>query len=43
MSKSVYMFLTYFILGSATQHRTLVPWPGFEPVLPAVEAWSVNH
>ena len=23
--------------------RILVPWPGIEPVPPAVEAWSLNH
>ena len=24
-------------------HGVLVPWPGSEPIAPAVEAWSLNH
>ena len=24
-------------------YRIFLPWPGIEPVLPEVEAWSLHH
>ena len=32
-----------FFFGCATQHVGSVPWPGMEPVPPAVKAWGLNH
>ena len=38
-------FLLYFIIfwPCHTACGILVPWPGVEPLPPAVEAWSPNH
>ena len=40
-----FCFVCLFLLFLATPLgcRILVPWPGTEPVPPAVEAWSLNH
>ena len=32
----------FFFFGHTTWHAEL-PWPGIEPVSPAVKAWSLNH
>ena len=36
-------FSAFFFFGSDTQHVGSVPWPGMEPVPPALEAWCLNH
>ena len=38
---SVHIFLFFLLQGAVC--RILIPWPGMEPVLPAVEALSLNH
>ena len=34
-------FFVFFFLASGI--AVLIPWPGIEPVPPAVEAWRINH
>ena len=36
-------FTFFFPLASCATCRILVPWPGIEPMPPAVEVWSSNH
>ena len=39
-------FLFLFLGGGEASPEVcgiLFPWPGIEPVSPAVEAWSLNH
>ena len=39
----IFFFSPPLILTVPHACRILVPWPGIEPMLPAVEAWCVNH
>ena len=33
----------FFFLPGFMAYGILVPWPGIEPMCPALEAWSLNH
>ena len=35
--------LTFFFGPCHVSHEILVPLPGIEPMLPAMEAWSLSH
>ena len=34
---------TFFFFGCTIGYRILVPWPGIEPMPPALEAENLNH
>ena len=34
---------SFFLLPHLKAYRILVPWPGIEPMTPAMEVWSLNH
>ena len=36
-------FFFFFLATLCPACGILVPWPGIEPVPPAVKAWSLNH
>ena len=42
-SDSVIHIYTFFLRPHCVACVILVPWPGIEPMPPAVEAWSLNH
>ena len=40
---SSFKVVTYFFCAYHVAFGILVPWQQIEPVLPAVEAWNLNH